>query len=95
MPADYDELFRPAEGSGPPDDETGQTFFDPGTAYPPPVKPNGDGKSAPKDWPRAFPPAEEASPSDSAEPTAGPAKSPLPPMPIGGPAPTPPEPPPA
>ncbi|WP_373159526.1 MinD/ParA family ATP-binding protein [Mycobacterium marinum] len=95
MPADYDELFRPAEGSGPPDDETGQTFFDPGTAYPPPVKPNGDGHSAPKDWSRAFPPAEDESPSDSAEPAAGPAKSPLPPMPIGGPAPIPPEPPPA
>lgn len=95
MPADYDELFQPAEGSGPPDDETGQTFFDPGTAYPPPVKPNGDGHSAPKDWSRAFPPAEDESPSDSAEPAAGPAKSPLPPMPIGGPAPTPPEPPPA
>ncbi|MEK7051507.1 hypothetical protein OSI08_24895, partial [Mycobacterium ulcerans] len=44
-------------------------------------------QSAPKDWSRAFPPAEDESPSDSAEPAAGPAKSPLPPMPIGGPAP--------
>ncbi len=43
-------------------------------------------QSAPKDWSRAFPPAEDESPSDSAEPAAGPAKSPLPPMPIGGPA---------
>lgn len=51
-------------------------------------------QSAPKDWSRAFPPAEDESPSDSAEPAAGPAKSPLPPMPIGGPAPIPPEPPP-
>ncbi len=44
-------------------------------------------QSAPKDWSRAFPPAEDESPSDSAEPAAGPAKSPLPPMPIGGPPP--------
>ncbi len=40
-------------------------------------------QSAPKDWSRAFPPAEDESPSDSAEPAAGPAKSPLPPYPRG------------
>ncbi len=51
-------------------------------------------QSAPKDWSRAFPPAEDESPSDSAEPAAGPAKSPFPPMPNGRPAPIPPEPPP-
>lgn len=55
MPADYDKLFRPAENSDSPDDDAGQTFFDPNASFAsPPIgngEPAGNGDAAPAiDW---------------------------------------------
>ncbi|WP_099184440.1 MinD/ParA family ATP-binding protein [Mycobacterium kansasii] len=95
MPADYDKLFRPAEGSEPPEEESTESYFDASSPYPPPTKPNGDTPATPIDWSQPFPPAAATSPPPSVETPPPPPKLPLPPMPIGGPPPAPPEPPPA
>ncbi|WP_425293739.1 ESX-1 associated ATP-binding protein EpsI N-terminal domain-containing protein, partial [Mycobacterium attenuatum] len=82
MPADYDKLFRPAEGSEPPDEDDTETYFDVASPYPPPAKPNGESAATPIDWSQQF---SAAAPPASVE--APPPKPPPPPMPIGGPPP--------
>ncbi|MCV7148760.1 MinD/ParA family ATP-binding protein [Mycobacterium riyadhense] len=96
MPADYDKLFRPAEGTGPPEDA--QSDFDADYSYPPPAKPNGE-MPPPIDWSQPFPPAAVKPPTSPVEPPPAPPEPPPAPMPIGGgaqsPTPAPPPPTPA
>ncbi|WP_445928337.1 ESX-1 associated ATP-binding protein EpsI N-terminal domain-containing protein, partial [Mycobacterium persicum] len=83
MPADYDKLFRPAEGSEPPEEENTESYFDASSPYPPPAKPNGDTPATPIDWSQPFAPAAATPPAPSVATPPPPPKPPLPPMPIG------------
>lgn len=99
MAADYDKLFRPAEGADVPSDEAAEQSFDDAPPYPPlatptsPAIPNGEAAPSMPDWSAQFEPEPPAAAPSAApvEPPSAPLKPPLPPMPIGGP----PQPPPA